>query len=431
MKEDTSLFKYELAIVLIVKNAAVYMGEWIEYHLLAGVDHFYIYDNDSEDNLKEVLQPYIAAGRVDYEKISGKSAQCVAYNDAVQKYRFDCRYMAFIDDDEFIRVVDNSKSIKDVIREIFDQYPTAAGLTMFFYTFGSNGHEKADYSVNVIERFLRRDANPHKLPKMLVNPRQVDHVPNPHYTVFFKGLYAINSEGIANDFIDPKTQKLLVETPVTDKIFINHYTVKSREEYLNKCNRGDVFFVKSEYSLKMFAEINASANEVFDDGILNYCNARCEQLENGYRGGILFTTESSQDRRKRLFNALIQNLLPACFNDVSKKFFEEKACIFLQCRAVSHALKSSGLEYSAAEYFEELSLRCLLRTMTQSEISIYDCLLFFEELPKLLPLKYPIVDRIREFAVMLLSQVNLQYRLMNEWSKYKNFNYIVQLLERK
>ena len=59
MREDASLFRYELAVVAILKNEAPYVREWVEYHLVAGVDHFYLYDNDSEDNLAEVLKPLI------------------------------------------------------------------------------------------------------------------------------------------------------------------------------------------------------------------------------------------------------------------------------------------------------------------------------------------------------------------------------------
>ena len=39
-------YKYNLAVMLIVKNAAQYMDEWICYHKLVGVEHFYIYDNE-------------------------------------------------------------------------------------------------------------------------------------------------------------------------------------------------------------------------------------------------------------------------------------------------------------------------------------------------------------------------------------------------
>jgi hypothetical protein len=43
-------FKYYLFIGAIIYNEAEYIAEWIEYHLLVGVQKFYIFDNESTDN---------------------------------------------------------------------------------------------------------------------------------------------------------------------------------------------------------------------------------------------------------------------------------------------------------------------------------------------------------------------------------------------
>ena len=102
MAVDKNLFLHDLAVVAILKCEAPYLKEWLDYHLLAGVDHFYLYDNDSPDNQREVAAPYVKAGLVDYISLPGKAMQLVAYNDAVKRFKFHCRYMAFIDLDEFI-----------------------------------------------------------------------------------------------------------------------------------------------------------------------------------------------------------------------------------------------------------------------------------------------------------------------------------------
>ena len=99
---DKNLFPYDLAVVAILKNEAPYLKEWLDYHLLAGVDHFYLYDNDSPDNQAEVAEPYIEAGLVDYFYLPGQKMQLPAYNDALKKFKFQSRYMAFIDCDEFV-----------------------------------------------------------------------------------------------------------------------------------------------------------------------------------------------------------------------------------------------------------------------------------------------------------------------------------------
>lgn len=116
MNEDSALFKYKLSIAAIIKNEAPYMKEWIDYHLAAGVDHFYLWNNDSDDNLLEVLQPYIDNNIVDYHFLTGKCSQLAAYNEAIQKYRFSSQYMAFIDADEFIFPHEN-KSIIEIVEK--------------------------------------------------------------------------------------------------------------------------------------------------------------------------------------------------------------------------------------------------------------------------------------------------------------------------
>ena len=102
MAVDKNLFLHDLAVVAIMKNEGPYLKEWLDYHLLAGVEHFYLYDNESPDNQAEVAKPYVEAGLVDYFPASGKNMQYIVYNDAIKRFKFQSRYMAFIDLDEFI-----------------------------------------------------------------------------------------------------------------------------------------------------------------------------------------------------------------------------------------------------------------------------------------------------------------------------------------
>ena len=78
-----NLFPYDLAVVAILKNEGRYLKEWLDYHLLAGVDHFYLYDNDSTDNYKEIIAPYVEAGLVTSKFFPGKKMQLEAYDEAV------------------------------------------------------------------------------------------------------------------------------------------------------------------------------------------------------------------------------------------------------------------------------------------------------------------------------------------------------------
>lgn len=61
-KEKKTSYSQEIAIVAIAKNEGLYLKEWIEYHLLVGIKKIYFYDNESEDNTKDILEPYIVGG---------------------------------------------------------------------------------------------------------------------------------------------------------------------------------------------------------------------------------------------------------------------------------------------------------------------------------------------------------------------------------
>lgn len=53
-----------LTVTTMMRNQRRWIREWIEFHLLVGVQHFIIYDNDSTDHPIEVLQHYIDEGLV-------------------------------------------------------------------------------------------------------------------------------------------------------------------------------------------------------------------------------------------------------------------------------------------------------------------------------------------------------------------------------
>ena len=51
---ESKQFKYFISVACIIKNEGPYLKEWIEYHKLIGVEHFYVYDNESSDDTKIV-----------------------------------------------------------------------------------------------------------------------------------------------------------------------------------------------------------------------------------------------------------------------------------------------------------------------------------------------------------------------------------------
>ena len=52
-EEKTKKFSYELSVVAIMKNEGAYLKEWLDFHILVGVEKFYLYDNESNDDTKK------------------------------------------------------------------------------------------------------------------------------------------------------------------------------------------------------------------------------------------------------------------------------------------------------------------------------------------------------------------------------------------
>ena len=410
MAVDKNLFLHELSIVAILKNEGPYLKEWLDYHLLAGVDHFYLYDNDSPDNQAEVAAPYVETGLVDYFYVPGKAAQMFTHLDAVKRFKFFTRYIAIIDGDEFIYPKSSEGGrIIDVVDEILSHDPNAAGLAVNLYAFGSNGQETADYSRGVLERFTRRSSSVDKHVSTISNPRMINVCVNPHFAVYFEGLYSINENG--GIVVGPCNE------PATDeKIVMNHYSMKSREEYEKKVQRGNADHVVNLYSMENF-DINKD-NDEFDDGILKYREARAENFQ--------LPDKSHAD--ERLFNALAENLSPTLLPNTPPEFYEDKVETFLTCRAVAAYLQNKLTDNAPAKFFEEASLKALIKALNIGT-SFADIRLLLAELPELLILPYFVVEEIRVACLNIIPQMMTVMRLNNNWKNYVELEYIQRLLQ--
>ena len=415
MKEDASLFKYELAFTIIIKNGAPYMKEWIDFHRLAF----------AAIALCVVLQPYIEKGIVEYEECPGQRPQCAAYNKAVKDHRWDCRYMGFIDDDEFVYPTGSHQTIKDVLHEVLDGRPQAVALTVDRANFGSSGHEKADYSTDVIDRFQHRGKQLHSLPKNIVNPRMVNYVDNPHYMNYFDGKVAVNPNGEINAIVDSTGQKLVQVPPVADKIVLNHYYLKSLEEWAqSKLTRGDVFFVKNDRDMKIFYERDKEYNAVFDNEIVKYRDARRDRILNG--GGA---TEQPSVMYNRVFRSMHHKILPGMSPSSPNDIFVGKTHEFLTCYYISRYLNNVLIDGDSAKFLEELSLKCLYRALAFGDVEIWQLQLLFQELPSILHLKYTVVKDIKEACCLFIPQLKQQYRMQNNWRRYNQYDYLLDMLK--
>lgn len=228
IKNDNSMPEYYLTVCAIAKDEGPYFKEWIEWHRKKGVAKFYIYDNESKDDTRKILTPYIESGIVEYHYFPGYRKQLAAYDDCIALHRFDSRWIAFIDLDEFI-VPLKDKSIPEFLNRLEDR----PNVEINWLVYGSGG-SKHKQPGGMMERFKMHSNPDHLLNrhvKSIVDPRRVYCMIGCHEAARISGKGA-DSHGniITESFRDRKPQQ--------DVIRINHYAVRSFEEFLEKQNRG-------------------------------------------------------------------------------------------------------------------------------------------------------------------------------------------------
>ncbi|WP_289074346.1 glycosyltransferase family 92 protein [uncultured Bacteroides sp.] len=228
MKHDNTVPKYYLAVCAIAKNEGPYFKEWIEWHRKQGVEKFYIYDNESTDNTKEELASYIESGLVEYTYWVGRKQQLLVYDNCFDRHRTETRWLAIIDLDEFI------VPIKDkTIPEFLHRMEKFSSVEINWLVYGSGGAKEKEQG-NVMERFKKHSFLEHRLNthvKSIVDPRRVCTMTGCHEAARISGQ-AADSHGV------PLKKGFRDRVPQQDVIRINHYAVKSYEEFLAKRARG-------------------------------------------------------------------------------------------------------------------------------------------------------------------------------------------------
>lgn len=219
--------KHTLSICAIVKDENDYLPEWVAYHLAAGVEHFYIYDNGSQVPIAETLAHEVKAGTVTVVPYPGRCCQMPSYNDCMKRFGQESLWIAVIDADEFI-----VPKGTDDLRPMLVEYADAGSLAINWQVFGSSGHLTRPEGLQ-IENFLMRAPvawDSHRHVKVIVRPERVSRFTNPHFCIHTAGFQSVDEKHTVRS---GAFQKVTVE-----KFQINHYYLRSKEEYRQKNIRG-------------------------------------------------------------------------------------------------------------------------------------------------------------------------------------------------
>lgn len=227
-----------IAIAAMFKNEAPYIAEWLEFHLMVGVRHIYLYENGSTDDYRSAVAPYIRDGVVTllpWRNFYDAPQQTLAYYHAIGNFGMNYRWMAFIDLDEFMFPV-NGNSLVETLKGL-EHLPA---ISMPWFMYGHSGHDQKPDGL-VVRNFTERAAFPPIASqytllkyKSIVNPRAVTHVGIHTFATADEGNVLINDRGQ----IFPHHQLRVLEYATADYIRLNHYSTRSKQEFQAKLKRG-------------------------------------------------------------------------------------------------------------------------------------------------------------------------------------------------
>lgn len=252
--------KYYLSICAIFRNEARYLSEWIEFHRLMGAEHFFLYNNLSEDDYIYILKYYIDRGIVtlrDWPEPWSMEIQAGAYQHCLDQHRDESRWIAFIDIDEFL-FSPNAENIIGTLNE-YEPFP---GVVVNWQVYGSSGYKKRPLGL-VIENFTMKagtDWVRNRRNKSIVDPNRTLRPRGSHMFEYRNGEAAVTENlepvGIRRSpgFIrmlkrllanispwvpvDPYAgHQSTVKGVSVNRLRINHYIIKSEEEAMEKIKR--------------------------------------------------------------------------------------------------------------------------------------------------------------------------------------------------
>jgi len=232
----------KISIISQFRDEAKYLKEWIEFHLLVGVDDFYLTNHLSADNYLEVLQPYINKGIVKITNLlkdvnvgenSFKNEQILLNHSMpiINKHitESDSDWFIYLNVDEFLYPT-KENNLKDILIK-FDSNVGQIGVN--WRLMGNSNYRLKDGEL-IIEKLTKckfKDSkdiefDPQRHTKSLIRKESFIHLPSVHYGIIKENYLHVDALGNPKN-IEP--HKFITKIQVLDNLVINHYTFRDLE----------------------------------------------------------------------------------------------------------------------------------------------------------------------------------------------------------
>lgn len=262
--QRSSVITRYLTVAAIMRNEGKYLAQWVEFHLMMGVEHFILYDNASTDDTRDVLQSYVRNGVVEIVPwphfVDGLGVQALAYAHAIAHDAGASRWIAFIDLDEYL-----FRPSGEPLPELLKKREGFPVHIVYWLVFGASGVQAATDRL-LIDAYRKRAPVPLRPGrdkilcnyKSIVQPALVKRVRGAHN-------FYLPDGSIGRDETGARVRRLWPRQVRVDSIRINHYYTKSIDEWEQRRSRkiasGGV--ISDAFLDRSFQKVHA--NEVDDE----------------------------------------------------------------------------------------------------------------------------------------------------------------------
>ena len=131
----------------------------------------------------------------------------------------------------------------------------------------------------------------------------------------------------------------------------------------------------------------------------------------------------------------MQNLSPIFSKNTPQEIFNGKIENFLICLKLAEHLREKVFDEDAGKFFEDAALKAIYRSLF-SILKLSDLKLLLSEMPNILLLNYPAVEKLRGACITLLTQLKEKIRnsitrqeKMFMWKEFTEYDYLLRMLQ--
>ncbi len=293
------------------------LQEWIEFHLLVGFDHIYVYDNSgafgnsTSSSLKPIVQsfPSSQVTWIDWpmqvcnnnipahDNTGERSSQYAAENSCRTRYGPTTEWMASFDTDEYLVPQGSHTTLRTVVEQATDtnilSFPSSRGKLRFLYSDANRDSSRSKMTNITFLQAFNCDGSPTPRPNWADRARKQLYRPSyvlnhfVHYSTVTKGListYAqigkqnwsryFEEEAPSERRIDEIHEAMMIHTKSLDNSQTRHWDQKCRFDFPKKymgCSIGIPFpdmkgeIVQETYNIETGLEYNCHVNRHTDE----------------------------------------------------------------------------------------------------------------------------------------------------------------------